>query len=203
VAAHRSRGGAVGVARQGLRAARGLVRSRGPASGARIEELTSFDERVDPLWEAFASRFDFAVERSVEYLNWRYCDPAGGRAVALAAFEGDRMVGYAVFKRSDDWSNVLDLAVQPEQPRASMVVRELLDAGCRRMADAGARGAHVALTAGHPLGRMVEAAGFLALGWSTHFSSGPQRRGYSSPILDRFYAGQARNHLMLGDSDIY
>ena len=113
------------------------------------------------------------------------------------------MVGYAVFKRSYDWSYVLDLVVEPAHPRAAAVVRELLDEGCRRMAEAGARGAHIALTPGHPLGRMVEAAGFLPLGWSTHFTCGPQRRGHSSPLFDRFYAGEARNHLVLGDADIY
>ncbi len=203
VATHRAGGSAARFARQALRAGRRLANRSGEVSRASLEELTAFDERVDPLWEAFTSRFDFAIDRSVDYLNWRYCEPAGGPAVVLGGYEDDLMVGYVVFKRSDDWSHVLDLVVQPDHPQAATIARELLDAGCRRMAEAGVRGSHVALTLGHPLGRMVEAAGFLPLGWSTHLTCGPQRRGRDSPLLDRFYAGETRNHLMLGDVDIY
>jgi len=206
IGSHRRGGGLPGLARNVARALQQQVSTagqRGEPSGVRIEELTAFDERVDPLWRAFGSRFEFTVERDVDYLNWRYCDPRGGTAVVLAAFEGDQMVAFTVFKAAGDWSNVLDFAVLPDHPRAAALTRELLDAGCRRMEEAGARGARLALGMRHPAGRVVEAAGFLPAGSSIEFSSGPQRRGSRAPLLDRLYAGEARSNLLLGDADIF
>lgn len=207
------RGGGPGLlARNAARAARSRlrrgVRPRGrrtavvPAN-VRIEESQAFDDRVEPLWAAFAAQFDFMTERSVEYLNWRYGDRRAGTSLVLTAIEDDRLLGYAVFKQSGDWSNVLDLVVDPQDGRAAPIVLALLGEGCERMAAAGARGANIGLSVGHPAAPVVEAAGFLPLRWTTQYTCGPQRRGRSFPMLDRMYAGEARSHLVLGDGDIY
>ena len=194
------RGG--GMARLGRsllsEAARRLRRRRPPLSGARIEVLTQFDSRAEDLWEAFASHLDMAIVRSVDYLNWRYCDPRGGTTLVLAAVEGDRLLGYAVFKRQDDWSNVLDLVTHPDHPE---VIDELLEAGCQRMGEAGARGANCWLSPGHPAERALKWSGFLKAPWLITLGFGPQRRGRTSPALDRLYAGTARGHLVSGDAD--
>ena len=97
-----------------FRLARGIVRTSRPTEfPGVIENLDSFDQLTDGLWETARTHFDFAIERTAAYLNWRYIDPRAGRFVARAAIDQERLVGYCVTKRSDSGGAIVDILVEP------------------------------------------------------------------------------------------
>lgn len=179
------------------RVARAYARSGSPSSSARtrIEELDSFDERVDRLWAAARGSFDFAIVRSSDYLNWRYCDARGGKSSVIAALEGDEMVGYAVFKQTGDSGTVVDLLVHPDQID---VAAALLDAGSRRLRNVGCRALTCWLPPGHPYERALSAARFVDTGGRTPLQFWDPR---SSNVLEPLEVPEPRIHCTLGDFD--
>ena len=61
-----------------------------------ITKVTSFDKRVDDLWERYANQYEFIVERKMDYLNWRYVfDPILNNTIYLAEKKGE-LLGYIV-----------------------------------------------------------------------------------------------------------
>ena len=64
-----------------------------------ISKIDSFDERIDEFWKKVANDYNFMVERSQIYLNWRYCDPrAGDFVVNLVEDDEYRILGYSVLR---------------------------------------------------------------------------------------------------------
>jgi predicted N-acetyltransferase YhbS len=61
-----------------------------------VRRVRQFPSRIDEFWEKYLDSYDFIVERSSKYLNWRYCDPRAGNYEVYLAEEGDEILGYAV-----------------------------------------------------------------------------------------------------------
>jgi GNAT superfamily N-acetyltransferase len=61
-----------------------------------VSEIHSFDDRIAKFWDEVSVSYSFIVERSREYLNWRYCDTRGGDYTVFLAEEDARIVGYCV-----------------------------------------------------------------------------------------------------------
>jgi hypothetical protein len=184
---------AVGSIRRRIRQA-----ARPAASGARIEEISSFDDRADSLWAAVEAQFDVATIRDAAYLNWRYADIRAGRSLILGAFEGERVVGYAVFKRAGANANVLDLVVEPERLDIAL---ELLESGGEQMRAAGVQTLTCWVPAGHPNEATLPAAGYLETGRTVQTGVGPLRRDGVPAGVDLVFSGNARWHWMMGDED--
>jgi hypothetical protein len=85
------------AARVALEAARHRLRSlfgwQRPSFEGEIVTLNRFDDRTDALWHEAKHQFDFAVERTQDYLNWRYADHRSDRFVVRVAVDGDRVLG--------------------------------------------------------------------------------------------------------------
>ena len=62
----------------------------------KISDIMEFDNSFDIFWNDVKGEYDFIVERSNEYLNWRYCDKRGGDYRVKKAYDEDRLLGYAV-----------------------------------------------------------------------------------------------------------
>ena len=58
----------------------------------------NFDARIDDFWCEIEKEFDFIVIKNKEYLNWRYCDPRGGKYVIKQAVYDDHVLGYSVLR---------------------------------------------------------------------------------------------------------
>jgi len=73
-----------------------FARSRPLAGGERIERLERFDEQVLPLVRDFGGLTRVSLDRTVEYLNWRFFEkPSGGYSVwGLRA--GTELIAYLV-----------------------------------------------------------------------------------------------------------
>ena len=66
--------------------------------GLTITKISSFDERINDLWEKVSNDYKIIVVRDKEYLNWRYVDiPNVDYAIYLAEKEG-QILGYTVLK---------------------------------------------------------------------------------------------------------
>jgi hypothetical protein len=63
-----------------------------------FREITRFDDRIDAFYEKIKPHYNFIVERTVDHMNWRYCDKRGGDYKVWIAEKGDEVVGYLVLR---------------------------------------------------------------------------------------------------------
>lgn len=63
-----------------------------------IEEVESFDQRFDRLWDEVAPSSLLATVRTSRYLNWRYTAHPLFRYRIFAAVEGERILGFVVVR---------------------------------------------------------------------------------------------------------
>ncbi|MDA0351908.1 MAG: hypothetical protein O3A10_06820 [Chloroflexi bacterium] len=176
----------------------GPQRARLLTGPARLERLAAFDERVDALWEVSGRQFDVARTRASEFLNWRYIDPRSGGADVLGAFEGERLVGFAVFKRDGATGNVLDVVVAPAR---TAVGRQLLVAGSERLRRQGAEQVVCWLTEGHLLEAELAASGFARVGVMTLDLQ--HRDRVPAGAVATLEASGTRMHVTMGDFDFF
>jgi len=72
--------------------------SKVKSSGLNISRVRSFDSRIDEFSKCITGHHDYIVLRSMEYLNWRYCDPRAGDFVVKLAEEDGLIKGYSVLR---------------------------------------------------------------------------------------------------------
>jgi hypothetical protein len=63
-----------------------------------IGQMTHFDERIESFWEEIKDHYNFIIERSRDYLNWRYCDLRGGDYLVKIAQTDTKILGYMVLR---------------------------------------------------------------------------------------------------------
>ena len=64
-----------------------------------VKHVKRFDESINQFWDRIKANYDFIVERRMEYLNWRYCDPRlSGFNIEFALNGNDMVLGYIVYK---------------------------------------------------------------------------------------------------------
>lgn len=170
---------------------------RQAATTPEIVVLEGFDERTDALWELARPTFDLIRHRTADYLNWRYIDGRAGDATVLAAIDGSRVLGFAVFKISGRAANVLDLVVDPGH---RTVGHALLTAGTERMRALGALSVTCWLPPGHADEAALRAASFLPVGTTTLDF---RRRDQAGPpvAVAVIEDPASRMHVTLGDFD--
>jgi hypothetical protein len=62
-----------------------------------IEQVTSFDERIDSFWEKASKLKNIMVVKDRKYLNWRYVAKPRNKYNIFIAKRQDDIVGYIVF----------------------------------------------------------------------------------------------------------
>jgi GNAT superfamily N-acetyltransferase len=85
----------------------------------RIDKVARFDSAFDAFWARVGQKYPVAVVRDAAWLNWRYKDVPTRDYRALAAYDGQSLVGYVV-TRSSTFQGVrtgliVDLLVEPTQ----------------------------------------------------------------------------------------
>lgn len=95
-------------------------RAAGKGEGRfKIEQVYSFDQRYDRLWERVSRRYGIIGVRDSAYLNWRYLQcPEGGYTI-FSSVAGDEVQGYIVVKvlntdRGEKAGIVVDLITEDE-----------------------------------------------------------------------------------------
>jgi GNAT superfamily N-acetyltransferase len=99
--------------------ARELIIGRAsPAKNAQveIEQVASFDERIDKLWMKASKLKNIMVIKDKKYLNWRYVAKPGNEYKRLIAKRQDEIAGFIVFnfeKGSPDRGYIMDILTAP------------------------------------------------------------------------------------------
>jgi len=79
-----------------------------------IRVAESFDDRIDDFWLTGAEPYDFIVERTKDYMNWRYADPRAGLfSIHLAERDGE-LLGYSTLRLSHERGYIADLLTLPD-----------------------------------------------------------------------------------------
>jgi len=86
----------------------------------RILDIRSFDESINTFWDEIKDHYGFIVERSKDYLNWRYCDSRGGDYLIKIAERDGRILGYIVlrvnkYRRDYPIGYIVDLLTLPDR----------------------------------------------------------------------------------------
>jgi hypothetical protein len=76
------------------------------------------------------------VERSADYLNWRYLANPVHRHEVLTAREADRLVGYAIFTQGDHVMTLVDLFAERDTGAIAALIGGAVGLAWRRGLDA-------------------------------------------------------------------
>jgi hypothetical protein len=144
-----------------------LRRPRAARFRGDIVEIERFDGRFEPFWREVRPHHRFIVERTVDYMNWRYCDPRGGRCVVKEAEEEGRVVGYSALTVTTGYEadfacgSIIDLLALPGRQD---VVDALAKDALRHFADGGLNVVRSLALEGSPCSQALERRGFAPWG---------------------------------------
>jgi hypothetical protein len=161
-----------------------------------VRRVERFDARFGPFWEEARRAFEVAVERTPEYLDWRYADPRGGRWNVDASESEAAVLGYCAWRVDGRLGIIGDLLALPERLD---VVESLVDA-----AVAGARAAAAAsllcwLPRRHPYRDVLHGRGFIDRPTRVTHMLWPST--LTPELAALLLAPSTRVHFTLGDSD--
>ena len=89
-------------------------------SDVRYSDVEKFDAGIDVFWEAIKDHYRYISVRDKDYLNWRYCDPRGGKYFIKQAEENGEIIGYCVLRVNgyeEDYPTgyIVDLMALPDK----------------------------------------------------------------------------------------
>jgi hypothetical protein len=61
-----------------------------------LSTIEKFSNEFNDFWVSIKTNYDFIIEKTPDYLNWRYADPHGGNYRISVARENGELVGYLV-----------------------------------------------------------------------------------------------------------
>ena len=67
----------------------------------RIKEkkILHFDSEIDKLWKSIKNQYNVCVERSKQFLNWRYTNRPDVKYFLFKYYQDNKIVGYSVLKK--------------------------------------------------------------------------------------------------------
>ncbi len=156
---------------------------------------SSFTVEDANLFAGFSSQVRFRIDRTVEYLNWRYEPASGHTYFVVRGFENGQLVSIAVAKYYEDASgiDIVELACPTDRRHIHALLQALVAAVGDREVD----GIEIWCFGGNPLVAAIAEAGFKPTGRSTSliWRSHPDQ-GAAPAVTNDFL-------LTMGDSDVY
>jgi ribosomal protein S18 acetylase RimI-like enzyme len=128
-----------------------------------IHRTDNFDARIGLFWKEISGNYDFIVERSGNYLNWRYCDPRAGDFIVKQVDDDDPILGYCVLRINrylEDYpiGYIVDLLTLPDR----LDVAEALAADAvRYFDDHRVNIVNYQVVKNHPYERILKRHGFM------------------------------------------
>jgi GNAT superfamily N-acetyltransferase len=164
---------------------------------APVEPIRRFSGAFTDLWTKVAPRFDLAVRRDADYLQWKYIGPPHVRYSVVAVFREGEPSGYAVYRHVQEPRGRVTLLVDLlTEPSDHVSLRALL-----RWVDREARANDsdkircFCMHAGFR--RALKRAGYFQVKSSVQFVV----KVNALPVDHAFYERTDRWHVTLGDSD--
>lgn len=183
--------------RTGLYARSLLARRPAPRRGAwTIRTLPRFEAEHAAFVQETLRQFDFAAERPLDYLNWRYCDErAGPFIVRLAEHEGETL-GFAVTRVLNGSAQIGDILTLPGRVDvAEALIRDAISLA----QDGEATVITTRLPRRHPYREALVRCGFFDVGHVGGEVIAPRR--VEPEMLEFLNDPNARIHLTMADSD--
>lgn len=128
-----------------------------------LREISRFDERINGFWNLASNHYDFIVERRMDYLNWRFCDPRAGKFVIKQAEENGYILGYSILSINSSIEDypigyIVDLLTLPDRHDA---LEALLSDAVRYFDSNDINLINYQIVEGHPYERVFKRHGFL------------------------------------------
>jgi GNAT superfamily N-acetyltransferase len=90
-------------------------------SAGRVGRVERFDGGVTKLWSRVAPRFDLAVRRDEQYLNWKHADAPHVRYSLAVCTRGEETLGYVVYRHAEEQDKrvtiLVDFQADPDDVR--------------------------------------------------------------------------------------
>ena len=185
-------------------AAWGRLRSRvrpRRANDTTVRTVPTFDARFEAFLERATAAWDVIPLRSVEFLNWRFCDPRAGKFTVRVAEVAGEILGYSVVHAVGARGYIMDLLALPGRLD---VVRTLIDDTISQLDEVGTAAIDCWMLREQPYARMLNQAGFVRLpGRSAEVSGeiGWYGGDFGSEGRALLASPDARVHLMHVDFD--
>ncbi|ALA59780.1 hypothetical protein [Nitrospira moscoviensis] len=169
------------------------IHRRGASRGLSVERYAGrFGSEFDDLMHETGGAYDACIERSADYLNWRYVEHPSERYEYLVAKKSGRVCGYAVFSSTAQDAILVDLFSVKLESIPDALLRHL----AKELWGRGVLTISAPMVAGHPWMSALTRAGFRARETSPFVVvPGPSRPA------DLFQDPQAPWHFMHGDRD--
>jgi GNAT superfamily N-acetyltransferase len=110
-------------------------RQLGDEKGFAIEEIVSFNEQANELWQRIAPRFAVSAIRRAPALNWRYFECPNSAYRALAVSRNGQWQGYVVIRLLEKWGlrlgTLVDLFFDPDCATAGELLIDRAEAKLR------------------------------------------------------------------------
>jgi len=128
----------------------------------KIIQIDKFDEDINKFFNEAISYHNYIVVKDSTYLNWRYCDPRGGKHIIYKAAQDGVTLGFIVMelRKTHDGYNgtIAELLALPGKPE---VARSLLRTSCKYFDDEGGNVLNYGVIKGHPYQNISKRFGFL------------------------------------------
>ena len=137
-----------------------------PAIGGRgardvtVETLDAFDGRFEPFLEQASAAWDVIPVRSIEYLNWRFCDRRAGKFIVRSAQLEDELVGYSVLHVVGSRGQIMDVLALPGRLD---VVRTLIADAVQQLGESGTAAVECWMLREQPYAQVLRRTGFMRL----------------------------------------
>lgn len=178
-----------------------LISSKLSRQDLHISEIRSFDDKINIFWKQVTEHYSFIMERSREYLNWRYCDLRGGDYVIKQAEEDGKILGYIVlrikrYRKEYPVGYIVDLLTLPDH---NDTADALVEDAVQYFDDQGINIIRFWAVKKHSYERVLNRHGFLDSRVKVHLTYKPLRKGVE---LDKLRTTPAdRLHFTYGDAD--
>lgn len=161
-----------------------------------IQTLRQFEERHEPFVADALSQFDFVADRSIAYLNWRYCDERGGPFTVRVAERQGEALGFAVTRVFAGTAQIADILARPGRLD---VAESLIRDAIALANEGGAKVITTRLPKYHPYRDALVRAGFFDVGHVGGEVIAPRR--LPAGDLEFLDEERTRIHHVMGDSD--
>lgn len=138
------------------------IRRRRTLPGVALEQIRSFDERFDRLWQRTCRDYPVMIVRDRRYLEWRFGRRPDAGYNVIAASRASELAGYMVTRGgsgSGHWGYLVDFLVEERSPRLFTL---LLDEAVERLRREGAVGISCRIAV-PPYRRLLHRHGFVPL----------------------------------------
>jgi hypothetical protein len=170
-------------------------------NGLTITKISSFDERINGLWEKVLNDYEIIVVRDKEYLNWRYVDiPDVDYAIYVAEREG-QILGYTVLRCQEQMGLVSGRIFELVVPLGhDEVAKSLILKAIEFFKEAKADLVLYRMIADKTVGKIFRKSGFISL-WFIGNKLRFVARTNTPRISESFLRERSHWFIQTGDSD--